>query len=107
MAKKRIQVYADEETKRRVELAAAKHNVPVTEYCLEAIKTQLAEDDLLEADEVTIAVNPRTDGDYISHFRQLREAILAERGGKPLNIDIAAVIAEQREERDEQLSGLR
>jgi hypothetical protein len=33
MEKQRIQVYADPELKRRIELAAAKHNVPVTEYC--------------------------------------------------------------------------
>jgi hypothetical protein len=36
------------ETRRRIELAAAKYNLPVTEYCLNAIRQQLAEDDLLE-----------------------------------------------------------
>lgn len=54
MTKKRTQVYADEETKRRVDLAAAKHNVPVTEYCLAAIKQQLAEDDVLEREQIEI-----------------------------------------------------
>jgi hypothetical protein len=48
MGKKRIQVYADEETKRRVEAAAAKYRMPVTAYCLAAIRQQLADDDMLE-----------------------------------------------------------
>jgi uncharacterized protein (DUF1778 family) len=43
MNKQRIQVYADPETKRRIELAAAKHETSVTEYCLAAIEQQLAD----------------------------------------------------------------
>lgn len=86
MAKQRIQVYTDPETKRRIELAAAKHDIPVTEYCLEAIKQQLAEDDMLESEQVTIPV--QTDGaDLISELRALREAILADRGGEVIDID--------------------
>lgn len=44
MNKQRIQVYTDPATKRRIELAAAKVNLPVTEYCLRAIEQQLADD---------------------------------------------------------------
>jgi uncharacterized protein (DUF1778 family) len=44
MTKTRIQVYADEETRRRIALAAARQNVPITQYCLDAIKQQLAKD---------------------------------------------------------------
>ncbi|MCC9078163.1 hypothetical protein FKZ61_018855 [Litorilinea aerophila] len=58
MERQRIQVYANTEIKRRVELAAAKHNMSVTEYCLAAIQQQLNDDELLEEAHVTIAVNP-------------------------------------------------
>ena len=51
MTRQCIQVYTDPETKRRVELAAAKHEISVTEYCFEAIQQQLAEDDLLEREQ--------------------------------------------------------
>ncbi|MFL7809775.1 MAG: hypothetical protein AB8I80_14160, partial [Anaerolineae bacterium] len=43
-----IQVYTDEETKRRIELAAVRQNIAVTEYRLRAIEQRLAEDDMLE-----------------------------------------------------------
>jgi uncharacterized protein (DUF1778 family) len=48
MAKARIQVYIDPETKHRLALAAARHAVTITEYCFEAIRQQLAEDDMIE-----------------------------------------------------------
>ena len=48
MSKTRIQVYTDEETKRRIELAAVRQNIAVTEYRLRAIEQRLAEDDMLE-----------------------------------------------------------
>jgi len=52
MDKKRIQVYAEPEMKRRIELAAAKYNIPVTEYCLSAIQQQRADDASLLSFEV-------------------------------------------------------
>ena len=107
MTKQRIQVYADSETKRRIELAAAKHQMPVTEYCFEAIRQQLAEDDILEREKVEISITPAKEVDYITNLRHLREAILADRGGKLIDIDIAAFIEQVREERDYELTGLR
>jgi uncharacterized protein (DUF1778 family) len=106
MDKKRIQVYADPDTKRRIELAAARYDVAVTEYCLEAIKQQLAEDDILEEEQIEIPVR-KAEKDYIADLRALRQAILADRGRKPIDIDIPALIEQMREERDEQLIGLR
>lgn len=50
MNKQRIQVYADPETRRRIGLAAAKHQMPVTEYCFEAIRQQLATEALTFAE---------------------------------------------------------
>ena len=106
MQKKRIQVYTDPETKRRIELAAAKQNLAVTEYCLEAIKERLAEDDVLERERIEIPIKPIEGEDLIAELRKLRKAILAERGGKPLDIDIAELVSQMRQERDEELLGM-
>ena len=104
MAKKRIQVYTDPETKRRIELAAARHDVPVTQYCLEAIRQQLAEDDLLEREQIEIPIKPIQDADLIADLRALRDKILARRGGKPID---PGIVEQIREERDDELIGLR
>ena len=88
MEKQRIQVYADPEVKHRVELAAAKYNIPVTEYCMNAIEPQLADDELLDVEQITIPVNPnKSDDTWIADLRALRERILADRGGKLIDID--------------------
>jgi hypothetical protein len=107
MAKPRIQVYADAETKRRIELAAAKYNLPVTEYCLNAIRQQLSDDDMLETEQVEIAVTPakHTDDTLIADLRALHQEILAYRGGK--GIDVDAELEQMRAERDDELTGLR
>jgi hypothetical protein len=106
MEKQRIQVYADPEIKRRIELAAAKYNVPVTVYCLSAIRQQLADDDLLEAAEVQIPVTPvKQDDRLITELRALHQEILAYRGGEWVDVD--AELQEMREERAYELTGLR
>lgn len=103
MAKKRIQVYTDEETKRRIELAAAKQDIAVTAYCLAAIIQQLIEDDMLEREKIEIPIRQTRDENLIADLRALREEIKARRGGKPIDIDIVNVV---REERDYELTGL-
>lgn len=105
MSKQRIQVYADSETKRRIELAAAKHNVAITLYCLEAIRQQLAEDDVLERENIEIPVKPDKNDQWIADLRRLREKILSRRKGQL--IDVAEAIDKMREERDYELTGLR
>ncbi len=104
MIKKRIQVYADEETKRRIELAAAKYDLSVTEYCLEAIRRQLVEDDMLEREQIEIPVKKKAPVDLLADLRKLRERILAEHGGRLLDIDEA--IEQLRQGRDYELTGL-
>lgn len=104
VSKKRIQVYADLETKRRIELAAAKQDLPVTEYCLQAIRQQLLEDDVLEGEKVEIAVRPGPNGDVIRELRVLREKIKARRGGRLITLDI---LEQVRSERDDELFGMR
>lgn len=104
MIKKRIQVYADPETKRRIELAAARRDIPVTQYCLEAIHQKLAEDDMLERETVEIPIKQTKDEDLIANLRALREKILASRGGKLISLDI---VEQVREERDRELLSMR
>ena len=105
MTKQRIQVYADPETKRRVELAAAKHHIAVTEYCLAAIRQRLADDDMLEQAQVKIDVMPAQDKTLMADLRALREAILADRGGELVDVD--SILEQVRAERDDELIGVR
>ena len=86
---KPIEVYPDSETKRRIEVAAAKHDVPVTDYILEAIKQQLIEDEMLEQEQITIPVKPVKTIPLIAELRELQEEIKAQLGGKVLDIDKA------------------
>ena len=103
MAMRRIQVYADADTKRRIELAAAKHNLPVTSYCLDAIMQQLGEDEVLEQERIEIYIEPQpsvVDARLLAQMRTLRERIKARRGGKLITTDI---VEQVRAERDEEL----
>jgi uncharacterized protein (DUF1778 family) len=104
MSKARIQVYADAETKRRIELAAAKRDTAVTQYCLDAIVQQLADDELLEANAVVIHVRPASDEDLLDEMRLLKDEILARRGGELIPTDI---LEQVRAERDDELVDLR
>lgn len=102
--KVRIQVYADPRMKRRIELAAAKYDVPVTDYCLAAIVQRLIEDEVLDAEAITIHVSPLRPANPAPSLKILHEKVLEYRHGVPLDID--AMINETRDERDEELSGL-
>ena len=105
MVKTRIQVYTDEETKRRIELAAASQDIAVTQYCLEAIKQQLAEDDMLERDTIEIQIKPASDEDLVGDLRALHEEIMTYRGGRLIDVDQG--LEQVREERDDELADLR
>jgi hypothetical protein len=110
MRRPRIQVYTDAETKRRIELAAAKQQTSVTEYCLAAIAQQLADDDLLEEAAVAISIKPpagnaQITSGLLAQLRQLREAIQADRGGEALDLD--TLLEALRDERDHELVGMR
>jgi uncharacterized protein (DUF1778 family) len=103
MERERIQVYADRETKRRVELAAAKRDIAVTQYCLEAIEQQLLEEGVLEEQSVEIPVEPVSPAELMADLRSLGERILARRGGRPIDLDI---VEQVRAERDDEIAGL-
>jgi hypothetical protein len=105
MNKKRIQVYTDEDTKRRIELAAHKKEMAITEYCLAAIRQQLADDDMLDREHVEISIRPKQDSTLILDLQALHEAILAERNGELIDVD--AVLDQVREEREDEVLGLR
>ena len=104
MAEPRIQVYMDSETKRRVEVAATKIGIPITQYCLQAIKQQLADDDMLDQDTVEIRIKPLARDDQLVRLRTLHEEIMAYRSGEPL--DVEGVLDQVRQERDRELTDL-
>jgi hypothetical protein len=104
MNKTRIQVYTDPILKRRIELAAAKRDMPVTEYCLAAIVQRLAEDEVLEAEQIVIDVEPQPYEALATTVRAIHEEILAYRQGVPVDVD--ALIEETRRERDDELDEL-
>jgi len=104
MAKNRIQVYADDETKRRIELAAFLREVPVTEYCLEAIRRQMAEDDVLERARIEVRFGATEGGEWTNDLRSLRQRILTRRGGHLIDL---AILDQVRDEEDDELLGMR
>ena len=105
MEKERIQLYADAELKRRIQQAAAKHNVPVTTYCLDAIEQKLADEGLLEEEDIAVVTRPtKQDDTLLDELADLHEKILARRGGKPIEIDALELV---RSERDDELTGMR
>jgi uncharacterized protein (DUF1778 family) len=104
MTKQRIQVYADPEIKRRIELAAHKRDTPVTQYCLDAIIQQLADDEVLEARSILIDIKPDPDDTLLDEMRALREEILARRRGEMITADI---VEQVRSERDDELINMR
>jgi len=59
---------------------------------------------MLEREKIEIPVKPAKDEDLIASLRALREKIKAQRGGKLIAVD---VIEKMREERDNELLGLR
>jgi uncharacterized protein (DUF1778 family) len=105
MTKQRIQVYAEPEIKRRIELAAARRDTPVTQYCLDAIIQQLADDDILEQSQVVIDVEPNSQDTLMDDLRNLHDRILARREGKLIDID--SIVEQVRSERDDELLSLR
>lgn len=101
MIRKRIQIYADPETKRRIELAAAKHDLAVTEYCLAAIEQQLAEDDVLEQELVHIPIRQTKAPRLYDDLHRFREHVLARRHGAMR--DVVAAVEQSRDERDDEI----
>lgn len=65
----------------------------------------LAEDDILAAEEVTIAVALKAYEQIEPALRTLRESIQVYRQGAPLDVD--ALMDDIRDERDEGILGLR
>jgi hypothetical protein len=105
MPNTRIQVYANPELKRRIELAAMRRRVAVTQYCREAVEQQLAEDDILDREQIEIPIVEKKPGSHTTRdLRRLREEVLASRGGRPIDLDIMMLV---REERDDELLGVR
>lgn len=81
------------------------YDIPVTKYCLSAIERQLMDDDLFERSQVQIPVRPGVQSTLVKNLHTLQKKILARRNGIRLDIDGALEMA--REERDDELLGLR
>lgn len=103
--RKRIQVYTDPETKRRIELAAAKHHASVTDYCFTAIRERLAADDVMEHEHIEIPVRRSHDINLIADLRALRNKMTIARDARSLDLD--AIFDDLHEEREHDLLGLR
>ncbi|NKB66183.1 MAG: hypothetical protein GKR89_03905 [Candidatus Latescibacteria bacterium] len=103
MPKQRIQVYADDQTKRRIELAAAKRAVPVTEYCMAAIEDRLADDEMLDAQKVEIDIVSQPDKKLIADLKRRHKRVLARRQGQPLDPAILDIVRQEREEEQSDL----
>ncbi|MGH2457835.1 MAG: hypothetical protein ACRDIY_03095 [Chloroflexota bacterium] len=78
---------------------ARRENRSISDVVREMIGQQL--DSRAQARSATI----QRQLEALERIRQHREAILAERGGKPIEIDIADMINQMREERDEEILG--
>lgn len=99
MTKVCIRVYANVETKHRVELAAIRQGLPVTEYCLAAIKQRLIEDNLLERKQGEGPVQSSKKDNVIAELRTLHQDILTYRNAELLDIDHdLTAVREAREE---------
>lgn len=103
--RERIQVYIDPETKRRIVLAATKYNASLTDYCFNAIQERLAEDDVMEHEQIEVPIKHTHDANLIADLCALREKIKIARDGQPLDLDI--IFDELHEERERELLGLR
>ena len=107
LMKSRIQVYTDYEMKRRIELAATQSDIPVTQYCFEAIVQRLQEDSVLDQEKIEVPVSQaENDKQLIADLRALHQEIQAHRQGKP-PIDVEKVIDEMYEEQEYDILGLR
>jgi hypothetical protein len=104
MSRKCPQIYVDDETIRRVEVAAQKHKLPVTTYCLTAIQHQLEEDGI-EVDELFVEADQAQFQTVLEKIIDLQQRILKRRDGQ--SVDVDALLEELREERDEEALGLR
>jgi hypothetical protein len=107
MLKTRIQLYVDPKMKRRIELVAAKYNLPVTQYCFEAVEQRFREDDVLDQKQISISVNQeRPNKKLIQDLRALHKEMEAYRQGQPL-LDIEADLDQIHEKRERDILGLR
>jgi hypothetical protein len=91
----RAQILLEPEQHRALDEIARMEGRSVSELVREMIREQLAQ--RRQAEEAAVERRLRA----LERIRQHRESILAERGGKPLEIDVVEMINQMRAERDE------
>lgn len=105
MGRNSIQLFTDPETERRLEAVAAKRDIAVAEYCLAAIERQLVEDEQLEGDRTTVAGRTEVDEAFFDSLQALQVKISNRRSGKSIEVD--RIMSQIREERENEICGLR
>lgn len=104
MEKGRVHLSTDRETKHRIALAARRRNLSVTDYCMEAIRRQLADDGVIEVRPTTTVQSQQSLEEVLAELRAVHQEILAHNdlGGT----DVVEELNRMREERDLDLSGM-
>ena len=101
-AKKRTRITIDvsPEMRRRIKMAALQNDLSVGEYIGRILEQNVPEG----APAKRIQGHPVT-REAIEQLRQLREAIMQDRQGKPFGEDSTEMLRQEREERTRQLMG--
>jgi hypothetical protein len=100
----RIDIYVpDPEVRRRIKVAAARQDIRVSQWCLEAILERLAQEEVFEEQTYPIE-EPQVD--LIFQLHSIQERIKAHRGGKIL-MTLDEHLERDRLERNHELFGLR
>lgn len=105
MEKQRVHLYTDSETKRRIELAAHRHSLSLTDYCMRAIRRQLVDDGITQSSAAQEEHTARVEDALLDEVRALHQEIRNHRHGAGIGVD--EELNQLREERDHDLSGLR
>ena len=90
----RTQILLEPEQHRELAQAARMEGRSVSDLVREIVREQL--DERKQAREAEL----RRQLEALDRIREHRDAILARRGGKPLDIDVVELINQMREERD-------
>ena len=93
----RTQILLEPEQHRALAEIAEREGRSVSDVVREMIRRQL------EQKEQSAEATTKRRLEALERIREHREAILQERGGKPIDIDFVEVINQMREERDAQI----
>ena len=99
MAKIRAHILLEPEQRRLLAQIAERESRSVSDLTREIVQEGI------EQRQQHYSVEKEKRFQELERARKVREAILASRGGEPLNLDIQALIDELRDDRDDQILG--